>query len=45
VLCAQCMQMVFTYLIHKEAQQKTVDVVKGVNVSPSSGVLVCLLAM
>jgi hypothetical protein len=39
------MQRVFTYLIPNEVQQQTVDVVKGVDVNPNSGVLVYLGAM
>jgi hypothetical protein len=43
--CAHCMQRVFTCLIPIAFQQHTVDVVKGVDVNPSSGALVCLGAM
>jgi hypothetical protein len=43
--CAHCMQRVFTYLIPNAFQQHTVDVVKGVDVNPNSGILLCLGAM
>lgn len=39
------MQRVLTCLIPNEVRQQTVDVVKGVGVDPSSGVIVCLGAV